>query len=274
MPPKHLIFALLFLSLFCFHLGLSSHFNKDTDVNPNKEQPQQQESSTHQFLKSLHNQLLDLESKFNNKISEIREKLIPESKESLDTESNQNLTGKLLNDTQTKPLNFAVWYSTSSTYNNGTHNVKERVEIINPEMNLVADRVPGKEEFEVKVQKEGNKEATTQRIPANELRGHLDQVYGDLQNRARDEFSRLGLPFGRSVGSLFGSPDLPLLGASSRLSIEGEGRVEGNVEGENGTVESWPKGNDFFMEEIRNIEREMDFMRKRMDEEMKRVFAF
>jgi len=31
-----------------------------------------------------------------------------------------------------------------------------------------------------------------------------------------------------------------------------------------------PKGTDFFMHEMRNIEREMDYMRKRMDDEMKR----
>jgi len=33
-----------------------------------------------------------------------------------------------------------------------------------------------------------------------------------------------------------------------------------------------PKGTDFFMHEMRNIEREMDYMRKRMDDGMKRSF--
>jgi len=170
-----------------------------------------------------------------------------------------------------KPVNYSVSYSTASTYKDGIRDVKEHVEVKNPELNLVADRLPGKEEFDVKIQKEGDKEPKHERVPANQLRNEIDKVYHDIQSDTRDEFFRLGLPFGRTSGSLFGSTDLPMLGhASNLLPIEPEGGSL--LEPDNRTLATRPVGTDFFVHEMRNIEREMDYMRRRMEDEMSRFW--
>jgi hypothetical protein len=235
-------------------------------------QQQQQTTNSESFITSLQNQLKELENKFSQQLSELRERLHPAfkstAKDKMQTEPANNTT------THTKPLNYSVVYSSSSTYKDGKRDLKEHVEVKNPEMNLIADRLPDKEEFEVKVQKEGDKEPTTQTVPVHQLKQEIDKVYSDIQHKTRDEFSRLGLPFGRTAGSLFGSRDLPMLGGNtSSLAIEPEGSLFGTGS-DNRSLATRPAGNDFFADEIRNIEREMEFMRRRMEDEMRRFFDF
>jgi len=56
-----------------------------------------------------------------------------------------------------KRLNYAVSNSSASTYKDGARDVKEHVEVKNSKMNLIADRGTGKEELDVKIQKEDAK---------------------------------------------------------------------------------------------------------------------
>jgi hypothetical protein len=120
--------------------------------------------------------------------------------------------------------------------------------------------------------KEGEEQPVTQRISADELKSQLDQAYFEFQNQT----GKLKLPFGESFKSLFGNRDLSIEDGSSLPLEEEMKRDEGSemAEKEKGTMNVWPNERDFFMEEMMKMEREMDLMRRRMDEEMRRFFAF
>jgi hypothetical protein len=247
-----------------------------------KQEGSKQEDKNQQghFVDSLHKQLQELENNFQKQISELREKLFKGPQEKMQTESSEKKA-------EIKPLNYEVSYSSSSRYKDGKRDLKEHIEVKNPDLNLVADRLPGQEEFDVKIKKQGDKQHSTQKLPASQLKKEIDKVYEDLQDKTREDFSRLGMPFGLTCGSLFGSNDLPMIESCSsgdKECKEGEAKKEDEMKKESeakkedkkGEAEKQmarrPKGTNFFMHEMRNIEREMDYMRKRMDDEMKRFF--
>jgi len=217
-----------------------------------------------QFIDSVHKQLQELETSFQKQISDLREMLFKGPKEKMQTESPKKKT-------EIKPLNYEVSYSSASSYKDGKRDIKEHIEMKNPELNLIADRSPDKEEFEVKIQKFGEKQPITQKMPARQLKKEIDKAYHDLQKKTKDDFKRLGLPLGRPSRSLFGSHDLPMLESSmSRLPIEKESGS--SLLGSDRSLALRPAGTDFFEDEIRSIEREMDFMSRRMEDEMSRFF--
>jgi hypothetical protein len=158
-----------------------------------------------------------------------------------------------------KPWQYDVSYSTISKYENGKRDLKERIHVKNPDVEVVADRVPGKDEFDVKwtTKKEGTKD---QKLSAHELKHKLDTVYGDMQSRLGTDYKRLGLQRLKPSRSLFGSQDIPMIGPSTThgalLPVE----------------RSFKPFTNLFEEESWNIEREMDMMRRRMENEMSRFF--
>jgi hypothetical protein len=300
---------------------MSSSVQNNTTTQPVNvnSQPQQdqtnRQSQFNQFTGDLEKQLHDLELSFSRQLSELRKKLntqTVEIKDETDTlkdrtntmkeeTTNTNTTSKTKEETKMetehtnkattdrKPFHYSVQYSSSSTYKDGVRDVKERIEIKDPEKNVVAERLPGKEEFEVKTLKQGDKDPVTQTVPAHQLKNEIDQIYGNMQHQFEDEFSRFGFPFNRSR-SLFGSHDLPMLEPQrmfrENLAIEPE-NTAGDRDSNTTTLANTnnrevarhnrrrsPFGGDLFRNEIMNIEREMEMMRRRMDHEMRRFFDF
>jgi len=109
---------------------------------------QEDKNQQGQFVDSLHNQLQELENNFRKQISELREKLSRGPKEKMQTESPKKKA-------EIKPLSYEVSYSSSSAYKDGKLDVKEHIEVKNPELNFIADRLSGQEEFDVKIKKQG-----------------------------------------------------------------------------------------------------------------------
>jgi hypothetical protein len=293
---------------------MSSTINNNTNTQTlhTPQDRSTRQSQFNQFSGDVEKQLQDLELNFAKQISELRKRLSSSQDNTTnveiqdETNSTNNTTTNVaankeeetkLNQKEkkkehrtnksNKPLSYSVSYSSSSSYKDGVRDVKERIEFKDPETNIVADRLPGKEEFEVKTLKHGEKEATTQRVPANQLKSDLDSLYGNLQHKFEDEFSRFGFPFGnRSGRSLFGSTDLPMLESSERRQHQPQAiEEESSNNSENRLVDRNNNrdvdvvgrnvfGSDFFRDEIMNIEREMEMMRRRMDWGMRSFFDF
>jgi hypothetical protein len=137
MTFKNLLITLFFVSLLCVHPVISADVDKDATANPTleKEKPRQ-EITFDQLMRSIHDQLHEFDNFFERKMSRLRERFMPMSIEDwLDRDLN------LSNLTKIEP-NYALSYSTSSVYRNGTQDIREHIEIKNPEMKMIADKVP------------------------------------------------------------------------------------------------------------------------------------
>jgi len=92
-----------------------------------------------------------------------------------------------------QPFHYTVHYTTSSIEKeDGQRETKEKFEMRNPEMDMVAERRPGQDLYDVRVEKKtGDKpEVITQQLPPNQVRDHIDQCLKDT-NRKLDENLRL-----------------------------------------------------------------------------------
>jgi len=108
-----------------------------------------------------------------------------------------------------KPWYYSVNYSSSSIEKDGKRDVKEHFELKNPEMNLVAEKMPGKDDiFDVKIQKPKGKDTDemdieTRQLSLNDLRNQVDQNLRDMECRMGDSLRSLGVD---------STPMMPLLG--------------------------------------------------------------
>lgn len=91
-----------------------------------------------------------------------------------------------------QPFHYTVHYTTSSIDRDGQRETKEKFEMRNPELELTAERRPGQDLYDVRVEKKtGDKpEVITQQLPPNQVREHIDQCLKDT-NKKLDETLRL-----------------------------------------------------------------------------------
>jgi hypothetical protein len=179
----------------------------------------------------------------------------------------QGTVGKEKMEEEVKPLHYDVSYSSVSSYKDGKRDIKEKFNLTNPDYDITAERVPGKDEFRVKtVSKSGDKPETKEETMSGaELKRFVDKSYTEVQNRLGDEAKRLGLPLWKPTRSIFGSQDVPMIGYTP-TSTALQPTTGGSLwKGGFGTP-------TLFDDEIFNIEREMDWMRRRMEDEMRRFF--
>jgi len=96
---------------------------------------------------------------------------------------------------RTEPFHYHVHYTTSSIEKDGQRETKEKFEMKNPDMEVVAERRPGQDLYDVRVEKKtGDKpEVITQQLPPNQVREHIDQCLRET-NRKLDETLRLEQP--------------------------------------------------------------------------------
>jgi len=96
---------------------------------------------------------------------------------------------------RTQPFHYTLHYTTSSIDRDGQRETKEKFEMKNPDMELVAERRPGQDLYDFRVEKKtGDKpEVITQQLPPNQVKEHIDQCMRDT-NRKLDETLRIEQP--------------------------------------------------------------------------------
>jgi hypothetical protein len=84
--------------------------------------------------------------------------------------------GKEKMEEEFKPISYDVSYSSVSSYKDGKRDVKEKFHLTNPESEVVAERIPGKDEFKVKkTLKTGDKPETKEEtMSSHDLKRWVD----------------------------------------------------------------------------------------------------
>jgi NAD+--asparagine ADP-ribosyltransferase len=116
-----------------------------------------------------------MEKTFQEQLNQLKSQAQPQK-----TQQQQQVSqGKEKMEEEFKPLHYDVSYSSVSSYKDGKRDVKEKFHYTNPETEIVAERVPGKDEFKVKTtSKIGDKPETKEETWSGaELKRHLDKEY-------------------------------------------------------------------------------------------------
>ena len=122
------------------------------------------------------------------------------------TTTDKTTTGKTTTDKSSKNVgrpsdrNFSclISYSSQSSYNNGARDIKEHLRVKYPEMDIVADRVPDKEDtFDVKIKKGDGSDVIMQTIPSQQLKTQIEPIMNDITKRIDEEFRKFDEEFGK-----------------------------------------------------------------------------
>jgi len=101
-----------------------------------------------------------MEKHFNDQLNNLKSQVQPTQTTGDKTKTTVPKGGERIEE-ELKPWQYDVSYSTVSKYENGKRDVKERIHVNNPDVEVQADRVPGKDEFHVKwTHKKGDKPET------------------------------------------------------------------------------------------------------------------
>ena len=200
---------------------MSNIQNKDQQQfqDKNKDQQQFKDKDQQQFKDKNQQDLSKDQQQFKDKNQQDLNKDQQQFKDKNQQDLNKDQQ-KTLNKQQfpqfNKQFNCSIKYSSSSVFKDGAQNIEEHLKLKYPEMEVTADRIPGKDDFfDVDIKRKDGTHVLSHKIKADELENQVNEVMSDMTKRIDQEFKRFDQEFG-SFGAF------PSLGSGGQFKALGE----------------------------------------------------
>jgi len=197
-------------------------------------------------LQSFHNEMLDLFSL--DKTQKLDEKLPPMTSKEAHKDYDD--------------FNYSFSYTSLSAYTNGTLNTTEHFEMKEPNVQIIADKIPFESDlFDVKVEKRlGNQtEKTVEKLNREQLRENVDSIWEVFNKRMIDIHHALGNDIFSTFPSLLNDDWLSLSGQKETFNDSGN------------NTNNWLASHHFLGKELRTIHSKMNSMERKIKNEMKKL---
>jgi len=197
-------------------------------------------------LQSFHNEMFDLFSL--DKTQKLDEKLPPMTSKEAHKDYDD--------------FNYSFSYISSSAYTNGTLNTTEHFEMKEPNVEIVADKIPFESDlFDVKVEKRlGNQtEKTVEKLNREQLRENADSIWEVFNKRMIDIHHALGNDIFLTFPSLLNDEWLSLSGQKETFNDSGN------------NTSNQLASHHFLGKELRTIHSKINSVERKIKNEMKKL---